>query len=100
MINRQMEQYSLYVNEPIQDKYGKLKDNYIFLRNIDVAINFISMNKRNTDIRFKECDYTGLTHYKGLDLAKKYKLVGKLQYEIISINEITRLSQYLLKVVI
>lgn len=100
MINRQMEQYSLYINEPIQDKYGKLKDNYIFLDNIQVAINFISINKRNEDIRFKDCNYTGLTYYKGLDLTKKYKLVGKLQYEIVSINEFGRLSEYLLKVVI
>lgn len=100
MINRQMEEYLLYVNQPIQDKYGKLKDNYVFLDNIQVTINFISMNKRSEDIRFKDCDYTGLTYYKGLDLSKDYKLVGKVSYKIVSINEVTRLSQYLLKVVI
>ena len=99
MINRQMEEYSLYINQPIQDKYGKLKDNYVFLDNIQVAINFISMNKRTEDIRFKDCDYIGLTLYKGLDLCKDYKLVGKVSYKIVSINEVTRLSQYLLKVV-
>ena len=99
MINRQMKQYSLYVNEPIQDKYGKLKDNYVFVDNIQVAINFISINKRNEDIRFKDCNYTGLTLYKGLDLSKTYKLVGELQYEIVSVNEFCRLSQYILKVV-
>lgn len=101
MINRQMQQFSLYVNEPITDNFGHKKDNFIFLEYIYVAINFISINKISNDIRYKDCEYTGLTKYKGLDITKKYKIKNDtFDFSIESFNEFTPYSQYILKRVI
>lgn len=103
-VNSRMKPYGLYVNNPIDDKYGSMIDNYEFVRDVMVAIHFNSMNRINDDIRYKDCQYSGVSSYKGLDLKKQYKLVSKENegagYLIKSINELSRLSQYLLQAVI
>lgn len=102
MISRQMQSYKLYKNQKVPDKYNKLVDSYVYMRDVDVAINFISVNRRGEDLRYKECEYSGLTLDKGLLLNADYKLIGKdgHEYEIKSINPIPRLTQLLLKVVV
>lgn len=72
------------------------------MRDVDVAINFISVNRRGEDVRYKECEYSGLTLDKDLLLTTDYKLVDILgnEYEIKSINALARLTQLLLKVVV
>ena len=103
-VNSRMKPYGLYVNNPIDDKYGSMTDNYEFEQEVMVAVHFNSMNRINNDIRYKDCQYSGVSSYKGLDLKKQYKLVPKdgegEGYFIKSINELTRLSQYLLQAVI
>lgn len=103
-INSDMKPYLLYVNCPTRDEYGGLQDHYVFVREVMVALYFRSVNRRDGDIRYQECDYSGVTRYKGLDLKKKYKLIPKgrqdIEYLIESINELTRLCQYLLRAVV
>lgn len=103
-INSRMKLYNLYVNNPIEDSYGHQTDNFILEGEVMVALQFNSLSKRSDDIRYKDCEYSGLTVYKGLDLSKKYKLVPKgedgLEYLIKSVNELARLSQYLLQAVV
>ena len=103
MISSQARSFTLMVNIPKPDDFGRMEDNYEVIETIYVAVNFITVNRMSEDIRYKNCQYTGLTRYKGLDIAKEYKLVsadGNTAYYIRSINEITRLSQYLLEAVI
>ena len=103
MINAQMKPYDLYVNEPIEDSYGHLNDNWVYVNRIMAAVNFLSADKMSDDIRYKDCRYTGLTKCKGLNIGKEYKLIPVGQdkaYLIKSINEITRLAQYLLQEVL
>lgn len=103
-LNGRMKLYGLYINNPIEDKYGSMIDNYEFACEVMVAIHFNSMSRVNDDIRYKDRQYSGVSSYKGLDLKKQYKLVPKDGegdgYFIKSINELTRLSQYLLQAVI
>jgi len=103
-LNGRMKPYDLYVNKPIEDEYGHQTDNYVFDCEVMVAIHFNSMNRVNDDIRYKDCQYLGVSSHKGLDLKKQYRLVPKdgegAGYFIKSINELTRLSQYLLQAVI
>ena len=44
---------------------------------VNFNIYFNSINKISSDIRYKDCQYTGLTRHKGLDLSKEYKLIPK-----------------------
>ena len=103
-INSRMKPYNLYVNSPIADGYGHQTDNYVLEGEVMVALQFNSVTKRSDDIRYKDCEYSGITAYKGLDLSKKYKLVPKeeesVEYLIKSVNELARLSQYLLQAVV
>lgn len=103
-LNGRMKLYDLYVNNPIETDYGNMIDNYEFHCEVMVAIHFNSMSRINNDIRYTDCQYSGVSHYKGLDLKKQYKLVPKDnegdEYFIKSINELSRLSQYLLQAVI
>ncbi|AMJ40695.1 hypothetical protein [Anaerotignum propionicum] len=103
-LNGRMKPHALYINNPIEDEYGSMIDNYEFLCQVMVAIHFNSMGRVNDDIRYKDCQYLGVSSHKGLDLKKQYKLVPKdgegAGYFIKSINELTRLSQYLLQAVI
>lgn len=102
MISRQMQSCKLYKNQKVPDKYNKLVDSYVYVRDMDVAINFISVNRRGEDLRYKECEYSGLTLDKELLPNANYKLVDEQgnEYEIKSINPIPRLTQLLLKVVV
>ena len=101
MINNQMQPYNLYVNEPIEDSCGSLKENWVLVGNITAAVNYISADKISDDIRYKDCRYTALTRYKGLDKRKEYRLVSAdSTYKIVSFTEITRLSQYLMQEVL
>lgn len=103
-LNGRMKPHGLYVNNPVADEYGNMIDNYEFACEVMVAIHFNSMSRINDDIRYKDCQYSGVSSHKGLDLEKQYKLVPKdnqgTGYFIRSINELTRLSQYLLQAVI
>lgn len=102
MINRQMQKCKLYKNQKIPDKYNKLVDNYVYTKDVDVAINFISVNRRGEDLRYKDCEYSGLTLDKELLPNANYKIVDEQgnEYEIKSINLTPRLTQLLLKVVV
>ena len=103
-INRQMLPYSLYVSEPIKDKYGHVNDDWKYVTEVMVAVNFINNQQITGDIRYKDCQYSGITKCKGFDLKKNYKLVPKWQesreYLVKSINELSRLTQFLLQAVI
>lgn len=103
-INSEMKPYNLYVNNPKENSYGQMVDNYVFEKEVMVALYFNSINKISNDIRYKDCQYTGLTRCKGLDLSKEYKLIPKEkespEYIIKSINELSRLTQYILQAVI
>lgn len=101
MINRQMKLCKLYEIVKVYDKLGIQNEDILYVDDVDLAINFISINKRTEDIKYKDCEYTGITSYKGLNLAKEYKIVlDDVEYLIKSINENTRLSQWLLQRVI
>ena len=99
-INSKMKPYHLYVNEPVLDQYNNRVDNYIFVGEVMAFIAFVSSARAAQDIRYKDCQYIGLSKTKGLDLSKEYKLIPKEEmkpeYLIKSINEFTRLAQYLL----
>lgn len=97
-----MQNCKLYKKQSQYDNYGNLINSYVYMRDVDVAINFISVNRRGEDVRYKECEYSGLTLDKDLLLTTDYKLVDILgnEYEIKSINALARLTQLLLKVVV
>lgn len=103
-INSRMRPYNLYINKPVKDGYGHLEDNYVLQGEVMVALHFNSINNATGDIRYKDCQYTGLTRHKGLDLKEQYKLVPKdtetPEYIIKSVNELSRITQYLLQAVV
>ena len=70
-VNSRMKPHSLYVNNPVEDDYGNMADNYELVCVIMVAIHFNSMNKTNDDIRYKDCQYSGVSTHKGLELKKQ-----------------------------
>lgn len=101
MINRQIKLCKLYEINKFYNKLGIENEEILYIADVEVAINFISINKRIENIKYKDCEYTGLTRYKGLNIAKEYKIiVDDTEYLIKSINENTRLSQWLLQEVI
>ena len=76
---------------------------WVFVDNILATLNFISLNRMNDDIRYKGCDYSGLTRYKDLDISKDYKIVAhatEIEYRVHSINDIARFTQLILQVVV
>ena len=101
MINRQMKPYILYENQPKESPLGCAIDNYILVDEILAAVNFISYNSIQSDEKYQDCRYSGLTLYKDFDLAKEYKFVAigqqKKEYLIKSINPHTRQTQLLLQ---
>jgi len=103
-MRRNINYYDLYVNAPTVDGVGATVDSWQLVKTIPVIVNFTSLNIKTDDIRYKDCEYSGLANYKGLDLRKKYKLVlnsdNTVQYLIKSINEFARYSQYILQRVI
>lgn len=103
MINHQMKPYELYINNPTTGNFNEVIDNWEFVGEVMAAVNFVSMTRITDDIRYKDCQYTGITRHKGLNLSKEYKLVPKGQtkpeYFIRSINELSRLTQYLMQAV-
>lgn len=103
-MRRNIRYYDLYVNAPTVDGVGAKVDKWELMKTIPVIVNFTNLNIKTDDIRYKDCEYSGLSNLKGLDLSKQYKLVLssdiKVQYIIKSINEFTRYSQYILQRVI
>ena len=101
MINFQMKECELYKNVPVKNSVGETIDNWIFVEKIFVAINQISIKQMNDDIRYKDCQFTGLTEYKGFTLHMDYKLVcGNDEYLIKDINQISRLTQLTMQVIV
>lgn len=103
MINYQMQPFSLYVKEDDVDIYGRNIGKWVFVENILVALNFISMSGMNEDIRYKDCDYSGLTRYKDFIPGNEYKIIATataVEYRVHSFNTLTPFSQLVLQVVL
>lgn len=104
MIRRRMKPYSLFVGKEIIDDYGHGEKMFTYVGEVMAVLGFLSVNQRIDDIRYQDCQYTGLTPYKGFDIKKEYKLIPKEQekteYHIKSINQVARLTQLLLQEVL
>jgi hypothetical protein len=96
-----MKTYGLYVNEPQPDKYGHETEHYVYIKDIKATVNFISITKITDDIRYKDCEYMGLTEDKDFDVSKNYMLISDSGCFIAkSINVLTRFTQMYLQAVI
>lgn len=101
MISRQMQKAKVYKLQTIEDDYGREKEDYVFIVDIDISINFVSINQQNQDIRFKEATNLGLTSYKELSNKDRYKIItNDSSYIVTSVNNIARLTVIYLKEVI
>ena len=101
MIRSQLKPFGLYVKETTINALKEKEESYVYVMDIDVAVHFLSQNRVMNELRFKDCQHSGLTQFKGFDLGKEYKLVGGDQFYFIkSINDITRYTQLLLERVI
>ena len=103
-MRRNIKDYKLYVNVPGVNNIGAKVDKWELIKVITVMVNFTDVKRLTDDIRYKDCEYTGLTAYKEMDIAKQYKLVCKEdtteQYIVRSVNNIGRYSQCILQRVI
>lgn len=91
LINFLMKEFELYENRPTQDNFHTKIDNWVKVNDIEVAINYVSYNQINDDIRYKDCNFTGLTDYKEFNFKNQYKISDKdNNYLIKEINLISR----------
>ena len=93
--------YNLYVSVTNINDIGQEVKDWELVKEINVRVEFNSMSKASDDIRYIDCQYIGVSDYKGLDLSKEYKIEKQgISYLIKSINEWSRYSFYLLERVI
>ena len=102
-IHSNMQKYELQKKVKVgYEPTNKPKYEYQKVTDIEVSISFVAINKRSEDIRFKDCEYSGLTEYKDVSVSDEYRIVSQdgTKYVVKSINTLTRLSQMLLQVVV
>lgn len=100
MINRQMKTFELYEKNFEKDQFGIKNESWIYLKDIDVAINYKSITGVNGDIAYFQHIYTGLTNYKDFENKKQYKLICDDEFLIKSINPFTRYTQLELEMIV
>lgn len=98
-INRDMKKYMLQHNEHVRSPSGAPKDNWVDVREIDVAIYKKNDMKVVASEMYIESTHTGLTCCKDIQ-ADAYRLIrGGTVYDITDCNTESRLTNLLLKVV-
>lgn len=93
--------YDLYIAETTTNSVGQDIINWTYIKPINVRIEFNNMSLGTDNIRYKDCNYIGISDNKGLDVKRNYKIEKDgISYTIKSINEFSRYSVYLLERVI
>lgn len=89
---------TLQSNEPIEGKTGALKENWVFVENIDIAIYKNDSFKSSNSVKYEQSTHSGITFYKGFEEGKEYQLlIGMSKYEVTDFNMTGRFSALLLK---
>lgn len=97
MINRQMKKAILKCLSET-DAFGAKK--YLAIDEILIAINYNTQIWKTDDLKYRDCEYTGLTAYKEFDLEKEYLIICENKsYKIAAINTFGRLTQLILQAV-
>lgn len=98
-VNRDMKKYMLQHNETVRSPSGAEKDNWVDVRDIDVAVYKKNDMKVVASEKYIESTHTGLTYCKDIR-ADSFRLVkGGVTYMVTDCNTEGRLANLLLKVV-
>lgn len=100
MINRQMKTFELYEKNFEKDQFGIKNESWVYVDDIQVAVNYSNVTALNGDLVYLQHIYRGLTNYKGFNLHKNYKLVADDEFFINNINQLTRYTQLELEMII
>lgn len=89
---------TLQVNEQIKGTSGAHKANWVFVKNIDVALYKNDSFKSITTAKFEQSTHSGMTFFKEFEEGKEYRLLlGLSQYEVTDLNTKGRYCSLLLK---
>ena len=89
----------LQVKTVVEGASGADKEAWMDVKTIDVAMYLTDDMKNTNSVRYNESTHTGLTFYKGLDKHINRFKDGETIYTITKLNERSRLTSLLLKVV-
>lgn len=89
----------LQVKTVVEGASGADKEAWMDIKTIDVAMYLTDDMKNTNSVRYNESTHTGLTFYKGLDKHINRFKDGETIYTITKLNERSRLTSLLLKVV-
>lgn len=85
-------------NDALAGLSGALKDNWIKVDDINVAIYKNDSFKTTTNVKYESSSHSGLTFWKGFEEGKEYRmLIGMSKYDITYFNETGRTTTLLLK---
>lgn len=94
-----MKPIMLQIKTTIEGTSGADREVWSDVKTIDVAIYLTDDMKNTNSVRYNESTHTGLTFYKGLDKHINRFKDGEIIYTITKLNERSRLTSLLLKVV-
>ncbi len=94
-----MKTYELYENKYFRDSLGVKKENWEYIGEINVAVNYSNISGVQGNIMHTQYLYTGLTAYKNFERNKQYKIVADDIFHIRKINTFARYTQLELEVV-
>lgn len=99
-VNRDMKSYVLQENRCAKSPSGALKDDWVDVMPIDVAVHKKNDMRTVTSEKYIESTHTGLTYYKGIRTDRHRLVRDGTIYLIMDCNLESRLASLLLKVVI
>lgn len=98
-VNRDMKSYILQENKCARSLSGAVKDDWVDVTPIDVAVHKKNAMKTVASEKYIESTHTGLTYYKGIRTDRHRLVKDGTVYLIMDCNSEGRLANLLLKVV-
>lgn len=96
-VNRDMRMYMLQENQPVRGPSGAVKDNWVDVKRIPVAVYKNSDMVTTASARYNDCSHTGLTYCKEFEEGRYRLNIGGRVYQVIGCNTRPRLTNLQLK---
>lgn len=98
-VNRDMKRYVLQENRCVRSPSGAVKDDWVDVMPIDVAVHKKNAMKTVASEKYIESTHTGLTYYKGIETDRHRLVKDGTVFLIMDCNSESRLTNLLMKVV-